>query len=149
MIMEWILSLGAWNWFILSALFFVLELLVPGAFMMWLGLAAIAVAVISIAVPWTWQIQVIAFAVLSLISIPLWRYFARKVEQPNDQPHLNRRSDGYVGRVFTLETPIVNGVGTVKIDDTVWRVMGADGPSGSRVRVMRTDGPTLYVEAAG
>ena len=149
MIMEWILSLGAWNWFILSALFFLLELLAPGAFMMWLGLAAIVVAVISIAVPWTWQIQIIAFAVLSLISIPLWRYFARKIEHPTDQPHLNRRSDGYVGREFTLETPIVNGVGTVKIDDTVWRAMGSDAAAGSRVRVLRTDGPTLYVEAAG
>jgi membrane protein implicated in regulation of membrane protease activity len=149
MIVEWIVSLGAWNWFILSALFFVLELLVPGVFMMWLGLAAIVVALVSVVVALSWQAQVIAFAVLSLIAIPAWRYFARKVERPTDQPHLNRRSDGYVGREFTLEAPIAKGVGTVRIDDTVWRVMGADMPAGARVRVTRTDGPTLYVEAAG
>jgi membrane protein implicated in regulation of membrane protease activity len=29
-----------------------------------------------------------------------------------------------VGRVFTLEKPIVDGAGTVRIDDTIWRVAG-------------------------
>lgn len=148
MIVDWIISLGAWNWFILAAALFLLEVLVPGAFMMWLGLAAIAVAAVSLVLPWSWQAQVIVFAILSLVSIPLWRHFARKVEKPTDQPHLNRRSDAYVGREFTLEAPIVNGVGSVRIDDSVWRALGADAPAGSRVRVTRTDGPTLYVEPA-
>jgi membrane protein implicated in regulation of membrane protease activity len=149
MFIDWIVSLGAWNWFILAAVLFLLEVLVPGAFMMWLGLAAIVVAAISLVVTWSWQAQVITFAILALVSIPLWRHFARKVEKPTDQPHLNRRSDAYVGREFTLETPIINGVGSVRIDDTVWRALGPDAPAGSRVRVTRTDGPTLSVEAAG
>ena len=77
---------------------------------------------------WPWQAQLIAFAVLSLASIPLWRRFARRVEKPGDQPFLNRRADAFVGRVFTLEKPIVDGAGTVRIDDTIWRVAGPDMP---------------------
>ncbi|HBR46222.1 MAG TPA: hypothetical protein DEA80_15080, partial [Afipia sp.] len=53
-----------------------------------------------------------------------------------------------VGRVFTLEKPIVDGVGTVKIDDTVWRVSGPDAPSGSRVKIVSADGASLKVDAA-
>ena len=56
--------------------------------------------------------------------------------------------DALVGRVFTLSKPIVDGGGTIAIDDTVWRVSGADASAGSRVRVTRVDGATLYVEHA-
>src|SRR5256885_2274545 len=42
-LLSWIVSLGAWNWFILAALLFLLETLAPGSFMMWLGLSAILV----------------------------------------------------------------------------------------------------------
>jgi membrane protein implicated in regulation of membrane protease activity len=53
-----------------------------------------------------------------------------------------------VGRVFTLEKPIVNGVGTVKIDDTVWRVQGPEAPAGSRVKIVDAEGASLRVGLA-
>ena len=61
---------------------------------------------------------------------------------------LNRRNEALIGRVFTLEQPIVDGIGTVRIDDTVWRVNGPECPAGSRVRVTQADGATLAVEPA-
>ena len=145
--MSWFLSLGAWNWFILAAVLLLLEVLAPGTFMLWLGLSAILVGAISLAVIWSWQAQVIAFAVFAVASIPAWRYFARKVEKPVDRPFLNRRVEGYIGREFTLDKPIVGGIGTIHIDDTVWRVKGPDCPAGSRVRIARAEGADLLVEA--
>jgi membrane protein implicated in regulation of membrane protease activity len=144
--LAWIVSLGAWSWFILAVLLFLLEALAPGMFMLWLGLSAILVGIISSAVVWSWQAQLVAFAVLAIALVPVWRHFAGKVET-RDSPFLNRRAEGYVGRVFTLEKPIVDGVGAVRIDDTVWRVSGPDRPAGSRVRVARADGANLMVEA--
>ena len=146
-ILTWIVSLGAWNWFILAALLFLLEILAPGSFMLWLGLSAILVGVISLAFDWSWQAQLIAFAVFAVASIPAWRRFARNVEQPAEQPFLNRRAEGYVGRIVTLDKPILDGVGTIRIDDTIWRVTGPDCPAGSRVKVARVDGADLLVEA--
>jgi len=61
-------------------------------------------------------------------------------------PFLTRRTEAFVGRVFTLEKPIANGVGHVRIDDTIWRVSGPDMPAGSRVRIVRTEGANLFVE---
>jgi len=146
--LSWIVSLGHWNWFIAAVVLFLIEIVVPGSFMMWLGLAALLVGGISLAVEWSWQAQLIAFAVFSVASIPAWRHFARKVEAPVDRPFLNRRAEGYVGRVFTLDKPIVDGLGTIRIDDTVWRVSGPDCPAGSRVRISRAEGADLMVEAA-
>src|SRR5262245_57404192 len=145
---SWIAALGSWVWFVIAAIFLLLELLSPGVFMLWLGLAAILTGAISLAVAMTWQTQLIAFAVLAIACIPAWRYFARKVEKPVDRPFLNRRAEGYIGRVFTLDKPIVDGVGTIRIEDTVWRVSGPSLPAGSRVKVARADGADLEVEAA-
>jgi hypothetical protein len=145
--LEWIVSLGSWNWFILAALLLLIEIFAPGMFMLWLGLSAILVGIISSAVVWSWQAQLIAFAVFAIAAVPAWRHFARKVEKPADSPFLNRRAEGYVGREFTLDKPIVGGVGTIRIDDTVWRVTGPDVPAGSRVRIARAEGAALMVEA--
>jgi membrane protein implicated in regulation of membrane protease activity len=147
--MAWIVSLCHWNWFIAAVALFLIEIVMPGSFMMWLGLAALLVGAISLAVDWSWQAQFIAFAVFAVAATPAWRYFARKVEAPADRPFLNRRAEGYVGRVFTLDKPIVDGFGTIRIDDTVWRVTGPDSPAGSRVRIARVEGADLTVEAAG
>ncbi|MEA2991073.1 MAG: inner membrane protein [Alphaproteobacteria bacterium] len=147
-VMSWIVSLGHWNWFVAAAVLFLIEILAPGSFMLWLGLSAILVGAISIAIDWSWQAQLIVFAVFAVVFVPAWRHFARKVEEPVDRPFLNRRADGYVGRVFTLDKPIVDGVGTVRIDDTVWRVSGPDCPAGSRVKIARADGADLLVEAS-
>ena len=141
-----IVGLGPWKWIILGAILLALELAVPGAFMMWLGLAAILVGLISFVVDWSWQAQLVAFAVFTAASVPLWRRFARKVDPQLESPFLNRRTEALIGRVFTLERPIVDGVGAVRIDDTIWRVSGPDAAAGSRVRVIRADGANLTVE---
>src|SRR4051812_10070311 len=143
--MEFLASLTMWHWLVAAAIFFVLELLAPGAFMLWLGLSALLVGIISFLVDWPWQYQLVAFAVFALISLPLWRRFAHRVEKEGDQPFLNRRADAFVGREFTLEKPIVSGSGSVKIDDTIWRLAGPDCPGGSRVKVVRADAATLVV----
>ena len=75
--MEFLVSLTVWHWLIAAAVFFVLELIAPGAFMLWLGLSAMLVGIISFFVAWPWQYQLVAFAVFALASIPLWRRFAR------------------------------------------------------------------------
>jgi membrane protein implicated in regulation of membrane protease activity len=146
--MSTIASLGIWNWFIVGGLLLAIEVVAPGTFMLWLGLSALLVGIISLFVDWPWQMQFVAFAVFAIASIPIWHRIGRRVEAPVDQPFLNRRAEAFVGQVFTLDKPIVNGSGTVRVGDTVWRVTGPDSPAGSRVKVTRADGATLYVEPA-
>jgi hypothetical protein len=139
-------SLGVWSWFILAGILFGLEILLPGTFLLWLGFAAVAVGLISLGVAWAWQLQLIAFAVLSLVAIVAWRWLGARTAPEGDRPFLNRRAEAFVGRVFTLEKPIVDGSGTLRIDDTVWRVTGPDTAAGSRVRVTAAEGTSLVVD---
>src|SRR5262249_60393632 len=92
--------------------------------------------------------QSVALGVLGAAASPACRLSARRGAPPVDRPFLNRRAEGYVGRVFTLDKPIIDGVGTIRIDDTVWRVSGPDCPAGSRVKISRAEGADLKVEAA-
>jgi len=137
--------LGIWAWFIAGVVLMIAEVFAPGAFLLWLGLAAFLVGVLSLVVDWSWQAQFIAFAVFAVAAVPLYRRVGRQADDTSDQTFLNRRTEALVGRVFALETPIVNGVGTVRIDDTVWRVQGPDSPGGSRVKIVKADGAMLTV----
>jgi len=92
------------------------------------------------------QMQILTFAIFSAAAVPLWRRVARSSKAASQSnPFLNKRADALVGRVFTLEKPIIDGSGTVRIDDTVWRVTGPDAPAGSRVRIVQADGASLTV----
>jgi membrane protein implicated in regulation of membrane protease activity len=141
-------SLGTWNWLIFGLILMGLELLAPGVFLFWLGLAAFLVGVLSFAFDPAWQTQILMFAVFAVAAVPLWRRMTRAKPGTANSPFLNKRADALVGRVFTLEKPIVDGNGTVRIDDTIWRVAGPDAPAGSRVKVVKADGARLTVAAA-
>lgn len=146
--MNFLSQLGNWNWFIAGGLLLALEVMVPGTFMLWLGLAAIATGVIGWIVSMSWQIQIVLFAILSVISVLLGRRFYPTAVTETDKPFLNRRADAFVGRTFTLDEPIVSGTGRVRVDDTTWRVTGPDCPAGTKVRVERADGASLIVAIA-
>jgi membrane protein implicated in regulation of membrane protease activity len=138
-----------WHWWVLGLVLLVAEMLSPtGFFLLWIGAAAILVGMLSWVVPALgWEVQVMLFGVLSVASFFVWKRF-RPAQVQSDQPSLNRRGHSYVGRTFTLTTPIVNGVGTLHVDDSQWRISGTDVPAGTQVRVVAADGSTLKVERA-
>jgi membrane protein implicated in regulation of membrane protease activity len=142
-------TLGTWNWLVFGLLLMGLELMLPGVFLFWIGLAALLVGLLSFVIAPSWQLQLLMFAVFAAAAVPVWRRVARSNSGvSSSNPFLNKRSEAMIGRVFTLEKPIIDGAGTVRIDDTVWRVAGPDTPAGSRVRIVRADGASLTVAPA-
>ena len=139
-------TLGTWNWLIFGIVLMALELLAPGVFLFWLGLAALLVGLLSFVINPSWQMQILTFAIFAAAAVPLWRRVARNSKVASQSnPCRNKRADALVGRVFTLEKPIIDGSGTVRIDDSVWRVTGPDVPAGSRVKIVQADGASLTV----
>jgi inner membrane protein len=137
-------------WGAATLLLFAAEALAPGAFMLWLGLAAVVVFVGVLLVPGLSLLtQVAAFVVLSFVSIQVYRTWFRGRERASDQPMLNRRVAQLVGRTVPLEHAIVNGRGRVQIADALWDVVGPELPMGAPVRIVGADGMTLRVESAG
>ncbi len=136
-----------WHWWVLALALVVLEILAPGtAFFIWMGAAAGLTGVVLLLAPTLgWEIQFAIFSIVSVASTLVWRSYSRKKAPVSDEPLLNRRGEQYVGRVFTLEEPIVNGYGKLRVDDTTWKIEGPDLPAGTRVRVSGVDGTILKI----
>jgi membrane protein implicated in regulation of membrane protease activity len=136
-----------WYWAVFGAVLAVIEIAVPAMVCIWLAAAALAVAAIAWRYPeLAWEHQALIFAVLAIGSVALGRKaFARRGSIEGDR-RLNRRAESHIGRMLTLDGPIVDGRGRVKVDDTVWLVAGPDLPAGTHVRVVGADNTLLQVE---
>lgn len=150
MIHRIVAELGPWAWWVLGIVLLILEVLLPGVFLIWIGIAAIITGALSLLLWeqafWSWHAQWLVFAVLSLIAALIGRRIVSTRNQASDQPHLNQRGQSLVGRTATLEQPITEGRGRIRLDDTMWSVQGPDLPVGARVRVTASNGRDLTVE---
>lgn len=137
------------TWAAVALLLFAAEALAPGAFMLWLGFAAVVVFFAVLLLPdIPLLMQVAAFIALSFVSIQVYRKGFRGHERQSDQPALNRRAAALIGRVVPLERAIIDGRGRVQIADAFWEVSGPELPAGASVRIVAADAMTLQVEAA-
>ncbi|MGA9335954.1 MAG: NfeD family protein [Rudaea sp.] len=136
-----------YGWWLLALLLVGAELLIPGFFLLWIGIAAAALGVVLLFVPQvSFAVQTIMFVVFALVSCyGYWRFVRGIANRPSDQPLLNRRAEQYIGRRYTLETAIVNGSGKARVADSLWLVEGPELPAGAAVEVIGVDGSTLKV----
>lgn len=142
-------NLTYWHWWIAALALFIVELLAPGIFFLWIGIAAAITGFIALIAPGLgWQADFAIFAVLSVASAMVGRRFWKPSATPSADPTLNQRGQQYVGQTYVLETALENGHGRIKIGDGSWLVEGADQPAGARVRVTGVNGARLKVEAA-
>ena len=141
-------TLGPWSWMILAAILFALEVMSPGIFLMWFGMAATVTGILAFAFDISWQWQLVWFCLLSLAAVLVALKYLRRHPLTSDRPLLNERAVQHVGQTFNLVDPIVNGRGSVKIGDSIWRVEGPELPKGTRVRVLAADGSLLKVGPA-
>ena len=146
---SWIGKLDYWGWGIIGLVFVIIEVMVPGVLFLWLGLAAFAVGAVVLILPdVSWQIQGLLFAVLSVVSVIAGRAYLKRNPLQTEDANLNRRGHQYVDRIFTLDEPIVNGIGKLNVDDTTWKIEGSDMQAGAKVKVTGVDGVVLMVSAA-
>jgi len=149
MIVATLAAWGAWSWIAFAAVLMAAEILAPGYFLIWLGVAAAATGAVFLVLPAPWQIQLAVFAALSLVCLFGWVKVMKSTNgTTSDKPDLNRRLEAMVGREFVLEEPIQAGRGRVRVADSVWLVAGPDLAAGARVRVTDFEGAVLLVEAA-
>lgn len=135
-----------WHWLALGLALMILEMLAPSTFFLWMGIAAMGVGGLLWLMPGMGlEVQLILFATLSIVAIGLSRRYLKRHPVETDRPTLNVRGAQSVGRILTLDAPIVNGVGRVHMDDTLWKVLGPDLPAGTRVEVIGVEGTALQV----
>lgn len=138
-----------WHWWILSGVLLILELTSPIFFFLWIGIAAAAVGFLLLLIPaMPLEVQLVIFGIMAVVAVVVWRQYRETHPPESEQPLLNQRGLQYNDRIFTLDHPIINGVGKVVVDDSTWRVKGPDLAAGKRVRVIGVDGTVFIVEPA-
>lgn len=153
MIVSAVAELGPWSWILLGMVLLGLEILLPGVYLLWSGIAAVIVGVLSFIIGddanwWTWQVQVLLFLGLSLVLAWFGSRFVRLHDTGSDEPFLNQPGNQLVGRTAVLREPIAEGRGRIQLGDTMWLVQGPDLDAGHRVKVVGVRGSELIVEAA-
>jgi len=143
-------ELGPWSWWVAGMMLLAAELVAPGVFLVWIGLGALTTGVLSLLFWdsgfWVWQVQSLVFAAFSVAFTLIGRKIMHGRGADSDEPHLNQRVASLVGRTATLEEPIREGRGRIRLDDTWWPVSGPDLPAGTRIRIAAGHGRDLTVE---
>lgn len=126
--------LGPWSWWLLALLLAGIEVLVPGTFFIWFGVAALVVGLIALVISLSWQVELVLFVVLSAASVLIGRRFYGRAAKEGDG-FANDRLGRQVGRLAVVDRAIEGGSGHIRLDDTIWRADGPDLPAGARVRI--------------
>lgn len=145
---EFASNLHWWHWWIAAALLGIVEAFAPGAVAIWFAAAALVVGALLLVIPIPWQLQLLMFGGLSVAALVVWRNYKSAHPETSEQPQLNQRAAQYIGQVYKLSEPIVQGYGKAFVGDGAWKVRGPDLPAGASVRVRAVEGVLLIVEAA-
>lgn len=145
--MDWLTDFDAhWVWFALGLALAGLEMLVPGVYLIWLALAALATGALTFALDLGAPIQIVNFVFLSLIIVFSARRILRDQPIVSSDPLLNNRMGRLVGQTGTVAVAIEHGEGRVRQGDSEWPARGPELSAGTRVRITGFDGGTLIVE---
>ena len=137
-------GLAFWHWLVLGVALATIEVFAPGAFFLWLGISAGIVGSVLWVFPGiSWELQLLFFAILSIVSVVVARRYLTAHPLETDLPNLNRRGQQYVGRIFTLTEPVINGRGKIQVDDSTWKITCEDCEAGTKVIIDGVDGVVL------
>ena len=146
-LVDFLAANAPWAWIVAGIVLLALELVVPGGFLLWLGIAGLVTGLVVLFQPITWPLQWLMFGTLALVAIFVWTRWNKGRQTSSDRPLLNRRADTFIGHEAVLDQPIAGGFGRLALGDTVWRIAGPDLPAGRKVRITGSEGAVLLVEA--
>ncbi|MCP4565345.1 MAG: NfeD family protein [Bosea sp.] len=147
--LDWFASFGGWGWIVIGLVLVGGEMLAPGVFLLWLGLAALLTGAVVGLTGLAWQGAWLVFAGLAVACVLIGRAVSRhRSEEPDIAMGLNDRGRQLIGKVFKLEATMTGGEGRIRVGDSSWRVTGPELLAGTEIRVVRVDGATLVVEKA-
>ena len=130
-------------WIAAGLALLIVEMLLPGVFMMWLGLAACGAGVLTLAFDFAFGGQVVAFGVLTAVALAAGLRTRR-----SQVPAMTNETAGLIGRPATAL--VFHGRdGRVRVGDSDWPARlppdVAPPDPGGRMRVEAVEGTALIV----
>lgn len=146
--MEWFTDWTYWHWLIGGFVLLIAEVIVPGVFLLWWGLAGIVVAGLVKFLPnLSYSAQITTYAILAIVlSVIWWKYQHNRDSADAQHNSLNQRDHAMIGTLGTVQEIGENGIGRGAFGDTTWRIQGKNLAVGDVVKVVAVQGITLLVE---
>lgn len=150
-IFEFLTGISPWWWIAGALALGIVEVLSFSFFLIWPALAALVVGIsLWIAPELSGTMQILIFAVLSVIFTVLGRQYVLNRTPTSETPGLNRRSAQLVGRnAVVIDGFASGGLGNVEVDGVRWRARMSEGASrpatGQTLEIVGSDGMTLVL----
>jgi membrane protein implicated in regulation of membrane protease activity len=111
------------NWIVLGALLIILELVVPGAVLVFLGIGALLVALLTwLGLLQTWVASITAWFVISLALLLVLRgFFQRFISGDEEKHNTDEDADAYGSIVEIVETITPENEGRIRYRGTTWQ----------------------------
>ena len=144
--MAWLAEWGMIHWLVLGFILLILEIIVPGIFFLWWGIAALIIAAVSYFFLLSIVVSGVLFAVLATVaSVCWWRYQSWKNRQDLSVNLLNQRGLAMQGQQGRVTEVLSGNTARASFGDTTWRVEGQELQVGDLVEVIAVRGITLLV----
>ena len=137
-----------WWWLIAAAFLGILEIFIPGVFLVWMAAAAALTGIIAAILPISLPFQLAIFGLLAMAAVFGGRRVYERNPVASSDPDLNDRTARLIGQQVTVIGAIEHGEGRVKVGDSVWTARGTDAQVGSRVVITGAQGSCLLVSPA-
>jgi len=150
-LVEFLTNMPFWYWWAFAVILLILELMSGSTYLLWPAAAAFLVGFTDMwPLDGAWRMQMALFAALTIIFTIVAPPFVKPWIKNSRVDHftLNNRGAQKIGQRVTVTEGFSNGIGRVKMGDTVWIAEaedGADYGEGVSVEVTRTQGTKLFV----
>jgi membrane protein implicated in regulation of membrane protease activity len=137
----------AWLFTIGGVILLIAEVVAPGFFLLFIGVAALVTGVLALLFGLGLIPQLAIFAVLAYLSVHFGgrRFYAARYDY-SSAPDLNDPTRRLLGRIVTVVQAVDSHGGRVKLGDSEWSARGEAAAVGDRVRIVDVDGNCLKVE---
>jgi membrane protein implicated in regulation of membrane protease activity len=141
-------GLGPQHWLVLGLVLLIAEMASGTTYLLWPAVAAFITALVSLTGLTDGVAELIIFAAQVILLTWLGRPLVRRWRNEGAASGLNERSAALIGSRGVVAS-FANGVGSVKVQDTVWRAMSDEAlEPGQAVVIDSVEGATLRVKRA-
>jgi inner membrane protein len=145
-LVQFLTSLGPQHWLVLGLVLLIAEMASGTTYILWPAVAAFITALIAWIAPTGWVAELGIFAALVIALTAFGRPLVQRWRSEGGAKGLNERGESLVG-ARGLVANFADGVGAVKVGDTVWRAVSDEAlAAGDSVQITSVDGVTLQVK---
>jgi len=135
-----------WLWMIGGVVLLIAEIIAPGFFLIFIGVAALATGAFALLFDLGTASQLALFALYAVLAVMVGRRFYSPASVEGNDGLLNDRSAQLVGKVVAVVAAVDEHGGRVRVGDSEWNARGGPAAPGDRVRITGVEGNCLKVE---